>query len=100
MIDSILGSNTGKIIHTGREFGVEPHIDSERLIVEFQVPEHRHFRPNVSHIEHLAPAMVPDNDIRLVAQQFQIGRHTTGRIRAPNGSIQFPSRDMRFRGGR
>lgn len=70
-INGVLDSDIGKKILPRWKFRIEIDVISVGMIEKLEIPKDRRVRIDVDNIEQLTPAVMPDDDIRGVAEPLQ-----------------------------
>ena len=94
MVDGIFGSDARKIGDPGGKFRIETDVDADRLVIKFHIAKHWDFRPYVVEIEHLAPPVMADDDVRLVTELFQIRGGTAHGVGTPHRGVELAGGDV------
>jgi hypothetical protein len=87
-IDRVLHPHLRTLVLRHGEFRVEIHIQATCLIEEFEIGDGGRFRPYIPHMQHLAPAIMADDDIRLHAHAGQLQRPVMGAAGADHAGFE------------
>ena len=69
-VDDVLGADARSHVGARREFRIEPHVETVKVVEELVVAEQRRVGPNVVDVQQLPPAVMADNDVRRKPQRF------------------------------
>ncbi len=74
-VDRVHGADARILVGGQREFRVEADILAGHPVVELEIAEQRHVRPDIDQVQQLAPAVMADDHVRAEAQALQVARH-------------------------
>src|SRR5258708_17363509 len=94
MVDGVFRANTRVIGWIDREFRIEYHVGPVCLVVEFHIADHRHTRKYIGQIEHFAPTLMADHDVRREAKPLQPPRGMGHDLRPTYPHTKLSRRDM------
>jgi len=89
MIDGVFCPYAREIERIAGKFRIEADIESRFIIIIFKIPKQRRLRPNILHVQQLAPAVMADDDIRYVAQPAQAARGILDALRTHHRNLEF-----------